>query len=107
MNDSVMMSYQIRAFGGSGWILCQDLKHQQTDGMHPNRNLCRAGLVKLTANDLFPKHGTELTEDFQPLESYGQMYPVECNRHPYGQMMRQLAQIEHDFYDCLTCGSQK
>ena len=77
MNDFVMTSSQILAFGGRCWISCQDQKHQQTDGMYPNQNLCQPGLVKMEAKDLFPKHGTELIEDFLPLESYGLMYLME------------------------------
>lgn len=108
MNDFVMTSSQIRAFGGSCWILCQDLNHRLPGGMHPNLNLCQPGLAKMKANDLFPKHGTELTKDFLPLESYGLKYQMEQNRsHPPGQTMRPLAQLEQDFYDCLTFGSQE
>ncbi|KAA3486365.1 Pre-mRNA-splicing factor SF2-like protein [Gossypium australe] len=71
-------SPSIRASGGNCWILCRDLVHQwQIDGMYSNLVLCQPGLAKTEKDDLFPKDGTELIEDFLPLESYGLMYQTK------------------------------
>lgn len=76
--------------------------------MHSNPTPCQPGLAKTERDDLFPKDGTELIEDFLPLESCGLMYQMERNRsHPLDQMMRLQAQLEHDFYDRLIFWSQK
>lgn len=77
MTDFVMTFSLIHAFGGSCQTSCQDLNHQQPDGMHPNQNLCQPDLMRTKASDLFPMPEIELMEDFLLLGNSDLLYLME------------------------------